>query len=81
MIWTIWALLLIIHGALSYWVKAVPHPLVSTSRDVLLIAIGLVTVDQLQGLSAPEILRVGVFFVAFGYSGRQLTSGLLTRPG
>ncbi len=80
MIWTIWAFLLLIHGALSRWVRAVPHPLASTSRDVLLITIGLLTVDQLQGLSAGEILRVGLFFVAFGYAGRQLTSCLLARP-
>lgn len=78
--WTIWALLLIAHGAFTRWVQAMPrHPLVTTANDVLLIAIGLLTVSQLQGLAGPDILRVGIFFVAFGYSGRRLTSTLLAR--
>jgi hypothetical protein len=81
MIWTFLALLLIVHGALSRWVQAGPaHPVVSTTGDVLLIAIGLLTVDQLQGLGVADILRVGLFFVAFGYSGRRLMSSLLSRP-
>ena len=80
MIWTLWAFLLITHGAVTQWVKAVPHLLASTAGDIALIAVGLITIDQLQGLSVPEMLRVGVFFVAFGYSGRQLANCLLPRP-
>ncbi len=80
MIWTVIALLLIAHGAVSRWVQAGPgHPVVSTCRDVLLITIGLLTIDQLQGLGLPDILRVGLFFVAFGYSGRRLMASLLRK--
>lgn len=79
MIWTIWAFLLIAHGALTQWVKAAPHLIVSSLGDVTLIAIGLITLDQLRGLSVPDVLRVGAFFVAFGYAGRQLTNCLLPR--
>jgi hypothetical protein len=80
MFWTIWALLLVTHGALSRWVQATAaHPLAAASGDVLLIAVGLMTIDQLQGLGGPAIVRVGLFFVAFGYSGRQLIGCLLTR--
>jgi len=80
MIWTIWAFLLITHGALTQWVKLAPHLIMSSLSDVTLIAIGLITLDQLQGLGLPEILRIGAFFVAFGYAGRQLTNCLLSRP-
>ena len=80
MFWTIWALLLIGHGALSRWVQVTPrHPLTATLSDVLLIAIGVLTVSQLQELTTPDILRVGVFFVAFGCSGRRLTNTVLSR--
>lgn len=80
MFWTIWALLLIGHGALSRWVQVrPPHPLTATLSDVLLIAIGVLTVSQLQDLTAPDILRVGAFFVAFGCSGRRLTNTVLSR--
>jgi hypothetical protein len=79
MIWTLWAFLLITHGALTQWVKAAPHLLASTVGDVALITVGLITIDQFQGLSVPEILRIGAFFVAFGYSGRQLANCLLPR--
>jgi hypothetical protein len=80
MIWTIWAFLLITHGALTQWVKLAPHLIASTVCDVALIAIGLITIDQLQGVGVPEMLRIGAFFVAFGYSGRQLMNCLLSRP-
>jgi hypothetical protein len=81
MIWTIWALLLVGHGALSRWLQgASVQPLAATFSDVLLITIALMTIDQLQGLGASAIVRVGLFFVAFGYSGRQLTGCLLARP-
>ncbi len=80
MFWIIWALLLIGHGALSRWVEVTPrHPLTVTLSDVLLIAIGVLTVSQLQELAAPDILRLGIFFVAFGCSGRRLTNTVLSR--
>ena len=80
MTWTLWALLLIAHGALSRWVQTRRQfILAAVIADGLLIAIGLITVDQLQGLSALEILRVGLFFAAFGASGRQLMHSILGR--
>ncbi len=80
MFWIIWALLLIGHGALSRWVQLAPrYPLTATFSDVLLIAIGVLTVSQIQELTVPDILRVGVFFVAFGCSGRQFTNAVLSR--
>ncbi len=80
MFWTIWALLLVAHGALSRWVQSrSAQPLAATCGDVLLIAIGLLTIDQLQELGAPAVVRVGLFFVAFGYSGRQLVGCFLPR--
>jgi hypothetical protein len=48
--------------------------------DVLLIAVALITIDQLQGLSIEEILRVGLFFTAFGWAGRQLMGSVLKSP-
>ncbi len=78
--WTLWALLLIVHGALSRWVQAAPsRPVAATSSDVLLITIGVLTVNQLEGLTILDALRVGLFFVAFGFSGRQLMGSLLLR--
>jgi hypothetical protein len=80
MIWTLIALLLVTHGALRRWLQGGPaRPGMATAGDVLLITIGLLTVDQLQGLGALEILRVGVFFVLFGYAGRRLVSTLLAK--
>ena len=83
MIWILWALLLISHGALARWAQtAASYAKASVLCDVLLIAVALITVDQLQGLGVAEILRVGVFFTAFGWSGRQLMGSLLRRsPG
>ena len=80
MTWTLWALLLIAHGALSRWVQTRRQfVLAAVTADGLLIAIGLITVDQLQGLSALEILRIGLFFAAFGASGRKLMHSILGR--
>lgn len=80
MFWSFWALLLIGHGALSRWVEVTPRrPLTATVSDVLLLAIGVLTVSQLQELPAPDILRLGLFFVAFGCSGRRLTNAVLSR--
>jgi hypothetical protein len=82
MIWTVWAILLITHGALARWAQTVrSFPLISLFADVLLIAIGLITIDQLQGLGFADILRIGFFFAAFGASGRQLMHGVLRKFG
>jgi hypothetical protein len=80
MFWTIWALLLVTHGALSRWVQSSSaQPFIATCSDALLIAIGLLTIDQLQGLAVPAVVRVGLFFVAFGYAGRRLIGCFLPR--
>jgi hypothetical protein len=80
MTWILWAMLLLTHGALSRWAKGsrffVPAMI---TADVILIAIALITLDALQGLHGVEVLRVGVFFVAFGTAGRQLMHSVLGR--
>lgn len=78
MIWSVWALLLISHGAYSRWAQAATrHALASLFGDVLMIAIALMTLNQLQGYGAVEFLRFGLFFVAFGFCGRQLMNSAL----
>jgi hypothetical protein len=80
MTWIVWALLLLTHGGLARWAKGSRfYAPVSIVTDGLLIAIALITVDQLQDLGLLEILRVGLFFVAFGTAGRQLMNSMLTR--
>jgi hypothetical protein len=80
MIWIIWALLLVSHGAVSRWAQTSDsYAKVSVLGDVLLMAVALITVDQLQGLGLPDVLRVGIFFTAFGWAGRQLMGSLLKR--
>jgi hypothetical protein len=80
MIWIVWALLLVSHGALSRWAQTSDsYAKVSVLGDVMLIAVALITVDQLQGLGLPEVLRVGLFFTAFGWTGRQLMGSVLKR--
>ncbi len=78
--WTLWAVLLLAHGALSQWAKAsrfyAPDSMVA---DGILIAIALITMAQLQDLQVAEVLRIGVFFIAFGTAGRQLMGIVLTR--
>ena len=81
MIWILWALMLIAHGAISRWAQtAHSYAKASVLGDVLLIAVALITIDQLQGLSIEEILRVGLFFTAFGWAGRQLMGSVLKSP-
>ena len=81
MIWILWALMLIGHGALSRWAQtARSYAKASVLGDVLLIAVALITIDQLQGLGIEEILRVGLFFTAFGWAGRQLMGSVLKSP-
>lgn len=78
--WTIWALLLVAHGAFSRWARTTSRfALMVTLADALLLAIALITIDQLQGFGPREFLRIGIFFVAFGVAGQQLMSGLLQR--
>jgi hypothetical protein len=80
MIWIIWAFMLLTHGALASWAKtARNYAKISVITDVLLIAIGLMTLDQLQGMGIADIARIGLFFVAFGAAGRQLMSTVLKR--
>jgi hypothetical protein len=83
MTWIFWAVLLITHGALSRWAKGSRfYAPASVVADGMLIAIALITVDQLQGLGLLDVLRIGLFFIAFGTAGRQLMHSLLTRfPG
>jgi hypothetical protein len=81
MIWILWALMLLTHGAFARWAQtARSYAKVSIFADVLLIAIGLITLDQLQGMGLAEMGRIGLFFVAFGAAGRQLMGSLLKRP-
>ena len=81
MIWILWALLLIAHGAISRWAQtARSYAKASVLGDVLLIAVALITIDQLQGLGIEELLRVGLFFIAFGWAGRQLMGSVLKSP-
>ena len=81
MIWILWALMLIAHGAISRWAQAArSYAKASMLGDVLLIAVALITIDQLQGLGIEEILRVGLFFTAFGWAGRQLMGSVLKSP-
>ncbi len=81
MIWIFWALMLLAHGAFARWAQtARSYATASIFGDLLLIAITLITLDQLQGLSIVETVRIGLFFVAFGAAGRQLMGTLLGRP-
>jgi hypothetical protein len=81
MIWILWALLLIAHGAISRWAPtARSYAKAAVLGDMLLIAVALITIDQLQGLSIEEIVRIGVFFTAFGWAGRQLMGSVLKSP-
>jgi len=78
--WILWAVMLITHGAFSRWAQtAQRHAMVGLLGDVLLIAIGLVTLDQLQGLGIIDTLRIGLFFAAFGAAGRHLMGSVLKR--
>jgi hypothetical protein len=80
MIWILWALMLLTHGAFARWAQtARSYAKISIFADVLLIAIGLLTLDQLQGLGIVDMMRIGLFFVAFGAAGRQLMSSMLKR--
>jgi hypothetical protein len=87
MTWIFWATLLLTHGALSRWVKGLRYHTkkghffapAAVVADGILIAVALITVDQLQGLGLLDVLRVGVFFVAFGAAGRQLMHSVLSR--
>jgi len=78
MLWIVWALMLLSHGAFARWVQnARGYAKVAVVGDLILIAIGLVTIDQLQGMTFLDYLRIGVFFIAFGTAGRQLMVSVL----
>jgi hypothetical protein len=78
MLWIVWALLLVSHGALSRWAQTADnYAKVSMLGDVMLLAVALITLDQLQGLGFGDVLRVGLFFTAFGWAGRQLMGSVL----
>ena len=78
MLWIIWALMLLSHGAFVRWVQnARGYAKVAVLGDLMLVAIGFITVDQLQGMTFLDYLRIGVFFVAFGTAGRQLMVSVL----
>ena len=78
--WILWAVLLLTHGALSRWAKVSRfYAPASIIADGILIAIALITMDQLQDLRVLEVLRIGVFFIAFGTAGRQLMNSVLTK--
>ena len=78
MLWIFWALMLISHGAFVRWAQTVRgYAKFAVFGDVLLIAIALITIDQLQGMSILDMLRIGAFFVAFGAAGRQLMGSAL----
>jgi hypothetical protein len=78
MLWIFWALMLIGHGAFVRWAQTSRgYAKVAVLGDVLLIAIALITIDQLQGMSLVDLLRTGAFFVAFGAAGRQLMGSAL----
>ena len=87
MTWIFWAALLLTHGALSRWVKGLRYHTklgrffapAAIVADGILIAVALITMDQLQGLGVADVLRVGIFFVAFGTAGRQLMDSVLSR--
>jgi len=78
--WTLWAVLLIAHGAFTRWARtAARYATVSIFGDALLIAIALITLDQLQQADSTDFVRIGLFFVAFGFLGRQMMGSLLKR--
>jgi hypothetical protein len=78
MLWIFWALMLVSHGAFVRWGEtARSFAKVAVIGDLVLIAIALITLDQLQGMALADILRIGVFFVAFGTAGRQLMGSAL----
>jgi len=80
MTWILWALLLVSHGAVSRWARSSRRfALAGLLGDCLLMAIALITIDQLQGMTLLETARLGLFFAAFGTCGRQLMHSILGR--
>jgi hypothetical protein len=78
MIWTVWALMIVAHGAYARWVRtARRYAALAVVADALLAVIAIVTIAQIQDLHVAEMLRIGVFFVAFGVAGRQFMNGVL----
>ncbi len=80
MFWIVWAFLLVSHGAIARFAQNSRElPMMAFCGDVLLVGIALITVAQLQGMSVADTVRIGVFFAAFGASGRQLMHHILGR--
>jgi 2-methylisocitrate lyase-like PEP mutase family enzyme len=78
MIWTVWALMIVAHGAYARWVRTMSrHAAFAAIADGLLVVIAIVTIAQIQDLRVAELLRIGVFFVAFGVAGRQFMNAVL----
>jgi hypothetical protein len=80
MTWILWALMLITHGGYRRWAKTSRfYAAASIIGDGLLLAIGLITIERIEGMSLLEIFRVGVFFTAFAVAGQQLVHSVLAR--
>ena len=80
MTWIVWALMLITHGGYRRWAKTSRYyAAAAIFGDGLLIAIALITLERMQGMSVLEIARVGVFFMAFAVAGQQLMHSVLAR--
>lgn len=78
MIWTVWALLLVAHGAYARWAQTTSrYAAFAVIADALLVVIAVVTIAQIQNVGIADLLRIGVFFVAFGVAGRQFMNGVL----
>jgi hypothetical protein len=78
MIWTVWALMLVAHGAYARWARTMSrHAAFAAVADGLLVVIAIVTIAQIQDMRGTDLLRIGVFFVAFGVAGREFMKGVL----
>jgi 2-methylisocitrate lyase-like PEP mutase family enzyme len=78
MIWIVWALMLVAHGAYARWAQVTSRSAAFAAiADALLVVIAIVTIAQIQDLRGADLARIGVFFVAFGVAGREFMTGLL----
>jgi hypothetical protein len=78
MVWTVWAFMLVTHGAYARWAKSTTrYAALAVIADALLVVIAFVTIAQIQDLHGVDLLRIGIFFVAFGVAGRQFMNGVL----
>jgi 2-methylisocitrate lyase-like PEP mutase family enzyme len=78
MVWTVWAFMLVAHGAYARWVQTTTrYAEFAVIADALLVIIAFVTITQIQDLRGADLARIGIFFVAFGVAGRQFMNGAL----